>query len=249
MSSATDTLLVSGIRCERCVMRLATALEGQPGLEAAHANLMGEVTLTWDDEVTYARGARRHARRRGLPRRTRRSVPSELDAGRSSAGRIALGGPHCERAPAPRLLTAAAVFPLSAESASVDPKALVLPQTDVPARYLFDPGNSMAIPRSFAVAAKTEGARDLLRAGFVGGYFARYLNTGPPRWRYVTSGAYLFRDSVGARKVLPSMVASMNRGLGRARRVALGDEAGCSARAATRPGRTSSGATAASCRS
>jgi copper chaperone CopZ len=52
MSSATDTLLVSGIRCERCVMRLATALEGQPGLEVAHANLMGEVTLTWDDEVT-----------------------------------------------------------------------------------------------------------------------------------------------------------------------------------------------------
>ena len=52
MSTATDTLLVSGIRCERCVMRLATALEGQPGLEAAHANLMGEVTLSWDDDVT-----------------------------------------------------------------------------------------------------------------------------------------------------------------------------------------------------
>ncbi len=52
MSTATDTLLVSGIRCERCVVRLATALEGQPGLEAAHANLMGEVTLTWDDDVT-----------------------------------------------------------------------------------------------------------------------------------------------------------------------------------------------------
>lgn len=33
-------------------MRLATALEGQPGLEAAHANLMGEVTLTWDEELT-----------------------------------------------------------------------------------------------------------------------------------------------------------------------------------------------------
>ena len=52
MPSASDTFLVSGIRCERCVMRLATALEGQPGLEAAHANLMGEVTLTWDDELT-----------------------------------------------------------------------------------------------------------------------------------------------------------------------------------------------------
>ena len=49
---STETLLVSGIRCERCVMRLATALDGQPGLEAAHANLMGEVTLTWDDDVT-----------------------------------------------------------------------------------------------------------------------------------------------------------------------------------------------------
>ena len=52
MAEATDTILVSGIRCERCVMRLARALEGQSGLEAAHANLMGEVTLTWDDEVT-----------------------------------------------------------------------------------------------------------------------------------------------------------------------------------------------------
>ena len=28
MASVTDTLHVSGIRCERCVMRLATALEG-----------------------------------------------------------------------------------------------------------------------------------------------------------------------------------------------------------------------------
>jgi copper chaperone CopZ len=52
MPTASDTFLVSGIRCERCVMRLASALEGQPGLEAAHATLMGEVTLTWDDEVT-----------------------------------------------------------------------------------------------------------------------------------------------------------------------------------------------------
>jgi copper chaperone CopZ len=52
VAHATDTLHVSGIRCERCVMRLATALEGQPGLEAAHANLQGAVTITWDDDVT-----------------------------------------------------------------------------------------------------------------------------------------------------------------------------------------------------
>jgi copper chaperone CopZ len=52
MATVTDTFLVTGIRCERCVLRLATALEDQPGLDAAHANLMGEVTLTWDDDVT-----------------------------------------------------------------------------------------------------------------------------------------------------------------------------------------------------
>jgi copper chaperone CopZ len=48
----TETLQVTGIRCERCVMRLAHALEGHEGLEAANANLMGQVTLSWDDERT-----------------------------------------------------------------------------------------------------------------------------------------------------------------------------------------------------
>ncbi len=52
MATVTETFLVSGIRCERCVLRLANALEEQPGLDAAHANLMGEVTLTWDEGVT-----------------------------------------------------------------------------------------------------------------------------------------------------------------------------------------------------
>jgi copper chaperone CopZ len=48
----TETIQVSGIRCERCVMRLAKMLEGHEGLEAANANLMGQVTVTWDDERT-----------------------------------------------------------------------------------------------------------------------------------------------------------------------------------------------------
>lgn len=48
----SETLTVSGIRCERCVMRLATSLEGHDGLEAANANLMGQVTISWDDSVT-----------------------------------------------------------------------------------------------------------------------------------------------------------------------------------------------------
>ncbi|MGH2935384.1 MAG: heavy-metal-associated domain-containing protein [Gaiellaceae bacterium] len=52
MATQTETLQVSGIRCERCVARLAGALTGHEGLEAANANLMGDVTLTWDDDRT-----------------------------------------------------------------------------------------------------------------------------------------------------------------------------------------------------
>ena len=48
----TETIQVAGVRCERCVMRLGRALEGHDGLEAATANLMGEVTLTWDESRT-----------------------------------------------------------------------------------------------------------------------------------------------------------------------------------------------------
>ena len=48
----TETIQVSGVRCERCVMRLGEALQGHDGLEAANANLMGEVTLTWDESLT-----------------------------------------------------------------------------------------------------------------------------------------------------------------------------------------------------
>jgi copper chaperone CopZ len=47
-----ETLQVSGIRCERCVIRLAKTLEGIDGLESANANLMGLVTLSYDDERT-----------------------------------------------------------------------------------------------------------------------------------------------------------------------------------------------------
>jgi copper chaperone CopZ len=47
-----ETIQISGIRCERCVMRLAKVLEDHQGLEAANASLMGEITLVWDDERT-----------------------------------------------------------------------------------------------------------------------------------------------------------------------------------------------------
>jgi copper chaperone CopZ len=48
----TETIQVSGIRCERCVNRLAGVLTGHEGLESANANLMGEVTLSWNEART-----------------------------------------------------------------------------------------------------------------------------------------------------------------------------------------------------
>ena len=67
MASVSDTIAVSGIRCERCVMRLAGALQGHEGLEAANADLMGRVTLTWDDERTSREEIVTTLRKGGFP--------------------------------------------------------------------------------------------------------------------------------------------------------------------------------------
>jgi len=48
----SETLQVSGIRCEKCVMRLGKTLEGHEGLEFANATLMGQVLLRYDDART-----------------------------------------------------------------------------------------------------------------------------------------------------------------------------------------------------
>ena len=42
MAVQTETLHVTGIRCERCVGRLALTLKDHPGLEQANATLMGQ---------------------------------------------------------------------------------------------------------------------------------------------------------------------------------------------------------------
>ena len=48
----TETIKLTGITCSRCVMRLRHVLADHDGLEAANANLMGELTVTYDDERT-----------------------------------------------------------------------------------------------------------------------------------------------------------------------------------------------------
>jgi copper chaperone CopZ len=52
VAPVSETIEVAGIRCERCVMRLAKVLEGHDGLESANATLMGQVTVVYDDERT-----------------------------------------------------------------------------------------------------------------------------------------------------------------------------------------------------
>jgi hypothetical protein len=52
VATVEETIGVDGIRCERCVVRLAKVLEGHDGLEAASATLMGDVTFVYDDERT-----------------------------------------------------------------------------------------------------------------------------------------------------------------------------------------------------
>lgn len=52
MADVTEVIAVTGFRCERCVTRLASVLEGHDGLYSAYGNLMGEVTLSYDDRLT-----------------------------------------------------------------------------------------------------------------------------------------------------------------------------------------------------
>jgi copper chaperone CopZ len=52
VASVSETIQVDGIRCERCVLRLAKTLESADGLESANATLMGQVQLSYDDERT-----------------------------------------------------------------------------------------------------------------------------------------------------------------------------------------------------
>jgi len=52
MATVQETVQVKGIRCERCMTRLAHVLKGHEGLESANATLTGLVTLTYDDDQT-----------------------------------------------------------------------------------------------------------------------------------------------------------------------------------------------------
>jgi len=52
MTVVTETIQLTGVTCGRCVMRLRHVLKDHEGLESANANLIGELTVVYDDERT-----------------------------------------------------------------------------------------------------------------------------------------------------------------------------------------------------
>ena len=67
MATVSDVIQVSGVRCERCVGRLAGTLRQVEGIEAANANLMGQVSLSWDASRTSREAIVESLRRGGFP--------------------------------------------------------------------------------------------------------------------------------------------------------------------------------------
>jgi copper chaperone CopZ len=67
MATRSETIQVSGVRCERCIGRLAGALRQLDGIEQANANLMGQVTLSWNDEQISREDLIAALRRAGFP--------------------------------------------------------------------------------------------------------------------------------------------------------------------------------------
>jgi len=67
MATVSDTIQVSGVRCERCVGRLAGTLRRHEGIEAANATLMGLVALSGDDTQTTREAIVETLTRGGFP--------------------------------------------------------------------------------------------------------------------------------------------------------------------------------------
>ena len=51
----TEVFEVEGVRCPRCIEKIAAALSGVEGLLAADANLMGEITVRLDAPPAHER--------------------------------------------------------------------------------------------------------------------------------------------------------------------------------------------------
>ena len=92
----------------------------------------------------------------------------------------------------------ALVLAVPSSAANVSPKLYALSQADVPEGYFFDDDNSLLLSKAMVDRASNEESRFLRRNGFEGAYYGTYLNTSPPKWRFIHSGAFIFRAANGA---------------------------------------------------
>jgi copper chaperone CopZ len=67
MAIESATLQVSGVRCEKCIGRLAGVLRPFDGIVEANANLMGQLSLSWDAERTSREAIAEALRKAGFP--------------------------------------------------------------------------------------------------------------------------------------------------------------------------------------
>lgn len=67
MGIQSETIQVTGVRCEKCIGRVAGALRPIDGIEYANANLMGQIDLRWDDEQVTRDSLVEALRKAGFP--------------------------------------------------------------------------------------------------------------------------------------------------------------------------------------
>ena len=67
MAIQSETIQVTGVRCEKCIGRVAGALKPLEGIEYANANLMGQIDLQWDDEELSRETLVESLRKAGFP--------------------------------------------------------------------------------------------------------------------------------------------------------------------------------------
>ena len=67
MAVVSETIQVSGVRCEKCIGRVAGALKPLEGIEYANANLMGQIDLQWDDAKLSRETLVESLRKAGFP--------------------------------------------------------------------------------------------------------------------------------------------------------------------------------------
>jgi copper chaperone CopZ len=74
MAAVRAILQVENVMCQRCVASIAAALEPIEGLRGASANLMGEVTVAYDDAPVGA-AVEAALEAAGFPISSRRPAP------------------------------------------------------------------------------------------------------------------------------------------------------------------------------